>query len=91
VECNGVRSSMLAPAVRAAGVAILICLGACNGPPWVLNQSPDEINLRWYPDNTPNNVADLVAQAHCRSWGKSAELLSYNQDGSAQLGSYRCR
>jgi hypothetical protein len=80
---------LLIPA--AAGVGILLCLGACNGPPWTLSQSPDEINLRWYSDNTPSSVADSVAQLHCQSWGKTAELVAYTQDGSAQLGQYRCR
>jgi hypothetical protein len=71
---------------------MLVNLAACtSGPPWTLSQSPEEISLRWYPDNTPNTAADGVAQAHCRSWGKNAELISYDQDGSAQLGRYRCR
>jgi hypothetical protein len=80
---------LLIPA--AAGVGILLFLGACDGPPWTLSQSPDEINLRWYSDNTPSSVADSVAQLHCQSWGKTAELVAYTQDGSAQLGQYRCR
>jgi hypothetical protein len=78
-------------AARAAGVGILLGLGACNGPPWTLSQSPDEISLRWYPDNTPSAAVNSVAQLHCQSWGKNAELFSYDQDGSAQLAKYRCR
>jgi hypothetical protein len=84
--------SMHAYAIRAIGVGILLCLGACSsGPPWTLSQSPDQITLRWYPDSTPDGTADWVAQTHCQSWGKSAELVSYDQDGSAQLAKYRCR
>ena len=78
-------------AIRAAGIAILFCAIACSGPPWTLDQSPDAITLRWYPDDTPDAVANSVAQVHCQSWGKNAELISYDQDGSAQLGRYRCR
>jgi hypothetical protein len=78
-------------AIEAASVAILFCLAACSGPPWTLDQSPDGITLRWYPDNTSNPVADSVAQVHCRSLGKNVELIAYDQDGSAQIGRYRCR
>jgi hypothetical protein len=28
---------------------------------------------------------------HCQSQGKSVELIAYEQDGSAQIGKYRCR
>jgi len=86
-----VPSSMLLLTTRVAGVGIIVLLGGCSGPPWTLNQSPDEINLRWYSDSTPSTAADSVAQLHCQSWGKTAELVSYTQDGSAELGQYRCR
>jgi hypothetical protein len=86
-----VPSSIFATAVRASAVGILACAAACGGPPWTLSQSPDEISLRWYPDNTPNTVADAAAQVHCQSWGKRAELVGYDQNGSAQIGRYRCR
>ena len=82
---------MPAPIFRAAGVALLLAAGACSGPPWTLNQSPNGIELRWYSDDTPSTAADNAAQAHCRSYGKNAELIAYDQDGSAQLGRYRCR
>ena len=83
---------MYAYAVRAIGVGILLCLAACSsGPPWTLSQSPDQITLRWYPDSTPDGTANWVAQTHCQSWGRSAELVSYDQDGSAQLAKYQCR
>jgi hypothetical protein len=78
-------------ALRAGGIAILLFVLACSGPPWTLDQSPEGITLRWYPDNTPNTVADSVAQVHCGSLGKNAELIAYDQDGSAQIGRYRCR
>lgn len=82
---------MLSLAVRVAATAALLALAGCNGPPWTLSQSPDGVDLRWYPDNTPSAAADTVAQAHCRSFGKNAELIAYIRDGSAQLGRYRCR
>ena len=82
---------MLLLAVRVAGIAVLLCLGACNGPPWTLSQSPSGIDLRWYSDDTPSTAADSVAQLHCQSQGKTAELIAYDQDGSAQIGRYRCR
>jgi len=82
---------MLARTVRAVSVAASLALGGCGGPPWALSQSPNGIDLRWYPDATPTAVADTVAQAHCQSYGKNAELIAYVQDGSDQLGRYRCR
>src|SRR5271155_1154369 len=88
---DAMMRSMPKSAIRAAGIAILLCLTACSGPPWTLDQSPDGITLRWDPDNTPDAVANSVAQVHCQTWGKNAELISYDQDGSAQLGRYRCR
>jgi hypothetical protein len=83
--------SKLLLTARAAGAAFPLCLGACSGPPWTLAQSPSEIILRWYPDDTPSAAADSVAQLHCQSVGKSAELIAYDQDGSAQIGRYHCR
>lgn len=83
--------SKLSATMRTAGVAALLGLGACSGPPWTLNKSPYEITLRWYPDNTPTIAADQVAALHCGSWGKAAELASTLQDGSDQIAQYRCR
>jgi hypothetical protein len=71
--------------------AILLGLTACSRQPWTLEQSPSAITLRWYPDEVDSSVADVVAQTHCASTSKSAELISYTQDGSAQIGRYRCR
>jgi hypothetical protein len=73
------------------GLGLLLWLAACSGPPWTLSQSPSEISLRWYPDDTPNVAVDGVAQEHCQASGKNAELVSSTQDGSAQLATYRCR
>jgi len=70
--------------IRTTGIAILLYLAACSGPPWTLDQSPDGITLRWYPDNTPSDVPNSVAH-------KNAELIAYDQNGSAQIGRYRCR
>ena len=72
------------------GLAILL-VAACSEPPWTLEQSPDTITLRWYADETDSSVADSLAQAHCASSSRSVELVSYDQDGSAQIGRYRCR
>jgi hypothetical protein len=76
---------------RIAGLGILLAVAACNGPPWTLEQSPDAITLRWYADETDSAAADWLAQAHCASLSKSVELVSYDQDGSAQIGRYHCR
>lgn len=88
-----VRSTLrlIAPAV---GVAALLGLAACSAlpwSPWTLSQSPDQITLRWYTDNTPAAAADQVAALHCESWGKMAELTSDAEDGSAEVAEYRCR
>jgi len=72
-------------------MSVLLGIAACSGPPWTLSQSPDEVTLRWYPDATPEEAAELVARQHCQSSGKAAELASYDQDGSAQIAKYRCR
>ena len=82
---------MRALIVRALWVAAPLAFAGCSGPPWTLSQSPNGIDLRWYPDDTPSAAADTVAQAHCQSYGKNAELITYVQDGSVQLGKYRCR
>jgi hypothetical protein len=78
-------------AIGVAAIAALAVLAGCTGPPWTLSRSPTEISLRWYPDSTPAASADQVAQLHCQSWEKSAELVSDTQDGSAEIAEYRCR
>jgi hypothetical protein len=82
---------MLSICLRAAGMGMLLTLEACNGPPWVVDRTPDAITLRWYADETDSGVADAAAQAHCQSSSKTAELVSYGQNGSIQIGKYRCR
>jgi hypothetical protein len=77
--------------MRLTSIAILLGITACGGPPWTLEQSPSAITLRWYPDEMDSSVADEVAQTHCAATSKNAELVSYDQDGSAQIGRYRCR
>jgi hypothetical protein len=77
--------------VWAAGIVILLCLGACDGPPWALNKTPDQISLRWYSDTTPSGLADQVAELHCQGTGRNAELVTHEQDGSADIAQYRCR
>jgi hypothetical protein len=76
---------------RVVGLAILLGVTACAGPPWTLQQSSDAITLRWYSDEFDSTAADAVAQAHCAASSKNVELISYDQDGSAQIGRYRCR
>jgi hypothetical protein len=76
--------------MRLTSLAILFGITAC-GPPWTLQESPSAITLRWYPDEMDSSVADGVAQTHCAATSKNAELVSYDQDGSAQIGRYRCR
>jgi hypothetical protein len=60
-------------------------------PPWTLNQTPEEIALRWYPDATPSVAALQAAQLHCSAWNKSAILVSDTRDGSAEIAQYHCR
>jgi hypothetical protein len=82
---------MLTIGPRAAGITVLLTLGACNEPPWILSRTPEAITLRWYADETDSTAAGAAAQAHCQSSGKNAELVSYDQNGSVQIGKYRCR
>jgi hypothetical protein len=77
--------------MRLSWIALLLGLAACSGPPWTLEQSPSAITLRWYSDEMDSSAADWVAQTHCALASKNAELISYDQDGSAQIGKYRCR
>jgi hypothetical protein len=60
-------------------------------PPWTLDQSPARIVLRWYPDVTPSLAAQQAAQDHCRSWNRSAQLVSDTRDGSAEIAEFLCR
>jgi hypothetical protein len=82
---------MLTISLRVVGIGMLLTLGACNGPPWVVSRTPDAITLRWYADETDSAAAGAAAQAHCQSSGKNADLVSYDQNASAQIGKYRCR
>jgi hypothetical protein len=84
-------SSRLGCVVRATAASFLLSLAACDGPPWTLSKSPSEISLRWYADDIPSEAAQSIAQRHCQSLGKTAELASSEQDGSAQIAKYRCR
>ena len=83
--------SMRSLTIRSAAAALALTVSGCNGPPWILSQSPDHIALRWYTDNTPSVAAIQLAQLHCRSWGKSAELTNDAKDGSDEVAQFRCR
>jgi hypothetical protein len=82
---------MVKPAMRSAIGLLLLCTVACPGPPWALQQSPADIVLRWYPNDTPFAVADAAARLHCGSYDRTAELASDERDGSAEIATYRCR
>jgi (2Fe-2S) ferredoxin len=60
-------------------------------PPWTLNQSPERISLRWYPDVTPTLAAQQIAKEHCASSNKVAVLVSDTRDGSAEIAEFLCR
>ncbi|HTV87980.1 MAG TPA: hypothetical protein VME41_03095 [Stellaceae bacterium] len=61
------------------------------GPPWPEVVSPGGITLRWYPDDVSEATAQAVADMHCAAIGRTAVLAELEQDGSVQLGTYRCR
>ncbi len=92
---------MVAAAGLALGASITGCSVAPTAPgagpelgwyrPWVLNQSPDRIAMRWYPDTTTQWSATLVAQAHCARTNRTAVLVSDARDGSDELAEYHCR
>jgi len=78
-------------ALRFAAAALLMPLAACAGsPPWTLSQSPSEITLRWYANDTDIAAASAAATRHCASYGKAATLGELQRDGSAAIASYRC-
>jgi hypothetical protein len=97
------RKRSVAIAWIAAGLAVAGCTGPAAPalppaapaltlyPPWTLNQTPEQIALRWYPDATPSAAAAEMARLHCGSWNKSAVLVSDTLDGSAEIAQYRCR
>ena len=77
--------------MRGAAAALMLAVAGCGGPPWVLSQSPNHIALRWYTDNTPSVAAVQLAQLHCQSWGKTAQLITDAKDGSDEVAQFRCR
>jgi hypothetical protein len=81
----------IAGTLSALGLAACVASPPGPPPPWVLSGSPEAITLRWYPDETSVVAADQLAALHCQSWGRAALLASYTRDGSAEIGSYRCR
>lgn len=76
-----ILSLMTAPAMAAGPL----------GPPWPEVMSPDGITLRWYPDEVSEAEAHHAADAHCSAIGRSAVFAAVEQDGSAEIGTYRCR
>ena len=75
-------------------LAALIALAGCAGPPgppWPGVVSPNNITLRWYPDETSTAEAQLAADAHCAMSGRRAGLAAVEQNGSVQVADYRCR
>lgn len=74
-----------------AVAATLLLVTACTQQPWKLSESPEAIVVRWYPDESNIAAATELAKAHCRSWGKSAQLAADLRDGSAEVAHYRCR
>jgi hypothetical protein len=74
--------------------APLVCaalLAGCSGPPWVTAQSPDQISLRWWSDDSTIAAAEQVADAHCARYGRSALLAQDQKSGSAEIADYACR
>jgi len=60
------------------------------GPPWPEVISPGSITLRWYPDEISEPQARAVAAAHCAAAGRQVGLGALGQDGSVEIGTYRC-
>jgi hypothetical protein len=84
--------------IRRAALAVVIAVVSAPpamalqppGPPWPEVISPDGITLRWYPDETSEAAAQQVADAHCAQAGRQATLAELEQNGSEQVGTYRC-
>jgi hypothetical protein len=76
---------------RIAWLTLLLALAACTEQPWTLSKSPEAIAVRWYPDESNIVAANQLADAHCRSWGRAAQLATDVRDGSAEVAHYRCR
>jgi hypothetical protein len=71
-------------------MTLLLLSAACTQQPWALRKSPEAIVVRWYPDESNIVAANELAEAYCRSWGKSAQLAADLRDG-AEVAQYRCR
>jgi hypothetical protein len=76
---------------RIAAMTLFFALAACSEQPWTLSKSPEMITVRWYPDESNIMAATQLAEAHCGSWGKAAQLATDIRDGSAEVAHYRCR
>jgi hypothetical protein len=76
---------------RIAAMVLLAAVAGCGGPPWAVQKSPDAIAVRWYPDETDIVAANHLAELHCRSWGRIAQLAFDSRDGSDEVAQYRCR
>lgn len=83
--------TMATTILRIAPTVLLLSCAACSQQPWTLNESPAAITVRWYPDESSIVAANRLAEAHCRSWGKAAQLATDLRDGSAEVAYYRCQ
>ena len=83
--------SMRSLTIRGAAAALMLAAGRVRRTALGAQPIARPIALRWYSDNTPAAAAVQLAQLHCRSWGKSAELTADAKDGSDEVAHFRCR
>lgn len=84
---------MTARSAAALAIAFVIGLAGCAGPPgppWPETVSPNGITLRWYPSDTSEAEAQQVADEHCAPARQGAAIAWIEQDGSVEIGSFRC-
>ena len=82
------------PVVAAVSLLSMLALPALAqnppGLPWRIAVSPGAVALRWYPDELSEAQTRQTAAAHCAAIGRRAGFAALEQDGSAEIATYRC-
>jgi hypothetical protein len=73
------------------GLLLLASLVACHPEVTVVRESSDQVMLRWYHWHSDIVEAENIADAHCKSHGRSAELEQESVDQDVTLAQFACR
>lgn len=73
-----------------AALTALTALAGCSQRPWVMGETAETIQLRWYADVTRTAAANSVAAQFCAMSGRTVRLVRIERSGSAAIGRYHC-